>query len=475
MTQVLHSQKWNHVDSGNGKTTDLSYLPDLSYYRRILLTDERNRTALAKRSLDFDIAVSVEYRDPPLSGLLSRTRLHRVTFRDSESRNLPLEVLLKVAHSGFDVVDTARRHHPELNEAMIYQYDQMRFWNSIGLPAPLVFDLIEEEHKGVPHYYLAMEFWDGVTHDLNALALSQYAKDTVGKNQEDFVESEKDQIVRSSLETIRLFHVIGTKELRSRGHGLPFVPENLEQYFIEDRGRRYFDRYLRLRLEQGLGSNYSEDLNTILGIFCGLLKPLIEPFHDKRALLYSQGDEYLHHLQYRQTNGNRITGMFDSDHVMMTRPEYSLAKLLTSHLLNLSLDQELAYVENVFLDAPQGERYSEVIKTGNIIRDYVLVSLATRLFDIGKRASDALVNDQRNARFVTGVVFRPHKITFPLKEYTPVSARYPTVSESLTTQTKALQERLNKVEQGRLDNALFPKDKEVIKELHYFLDRYSFL
>lgn len=461
-------------DLGNLDSMSYLDLPDPEYYPRILF-NEQNRNGIASRyGLDPEDIASAEYSNLSFPGFLSRTRLYRVTFRDSEKRNLPLEILLKVAHPGFTNTDISRRHHEELESSMVYQYNQMRFWNAIGLPAPLVFDLSKGEHRGVVHYYLAMEFWDGNTHDLNVLALDQYARNTTsgGKNQQDFVESEKDNIILSSLEAIRRFHVVGTKEARTRRIDV-FTPHDVHRYFVEDRGALYFDKYLRLKLEVG-----ASDIEETLHSFCQVLIPLLEPFSVVEKYRYSQGDEYLHHFQYRQhNNGHRVTGIFDADHAMMTRPEYSLAKLLTSHLLDLSLEQELEYVKSTFFssDAPQGERYLGLGPTRDSMRDYVLISLATRLFDMGKRASHALREDHANARIVTGLTFKPHKTTFPLKEYVPPSVRYPIINDSISVQTRALQDRLDRTERGELGGILHSRDVEHVKGLHNFLARNNLL
>ena len=322
-----------------------------------------------------------------------------------------------------------------------------------------------------------MEYWDGTTHDLNVLALNNYARNTSlsGINHQSFVDSENDAIINSCLDAIRRFHVIGTKEARFRTEQV-FVPEDLEQYFVEDRGRLYFDKYLKFKSIRGLGINGGEGN---LDLFCRVLLPLLEPLFDRQWFLYSQGDEYLHHFQYRQlSNGHRVSGIFDSDHVMMMKPEYSFAKLLTSHLLDLDLGKEIEYVESTFFspdDAPQGERYNRLISGRGIIRDYILVSLATRLFDIGKRASHALFADQINARFVTGVSFKPHKIEFPLKQFVPPSVNYPTIKDSIAVQTRNLMDRLVRVDQGELDCILHPQDVENIRKLQLFLTQNQLL
>ena len=448
-------------------------LPDPEYYRRVLFS-EQNRSEIASRyGIVFEDLASVEYSNLTFGGLLSRTRLHRVAFRDSEKRNLPLELLLKVAHPGFRSTDISRRHHVELGESMNYQYNQMRFWNVIGLPAPLVFDLSEGDHQGVVRYYLAMEFWDGNTHDLNVLALNQYAKDTSqdGRDQQPFVDSEKDKIITSSLEAIGKFHVIGTKEARTRKIQV-FTPDNMYRYFVEDRGIPYFDKYLKLKSGSNMG--FTEE---ILDSFCQVLLPFLEPFLMTEKNRYSQGDEYLHHFQYRHSNGHKVTGIFDADHVMMIRPEYSLAKLLTSHLLDLGFEQELGYVESAFFspNAPQGERYLGLGSRRDTMKDYVLVSLATRLFDIGKRASHALRDDQVHTRIVTGLTFKPHKIEFPLKEYVPPSVRYPSINDSISVQIRALQDRLTRIEEGEFNDVLYPRDIEHVKCLYSFLTKNSLL
>ncbi len=464
----------NHLDTLS--STSYPYLPDIQYYHGVL-SNEQNRKEIASRyDIDFEDLTSVEYSNLSFVGLLNRTRLYRVTFRDFEKRNLPLELLLKVAHLGFRTTDISRRHHVELGESMMYQHDQIRFWNAASLPAPLVFDLNCVDHQGVVHYYLAMEFWDGNTHDLNVLALNQYARNTSQdkKNQQLFVDSEKDNIVTSSLGAMRKFHVIGTKEARTKGMHV-FVPEDLNRYFIEDRGRLYFERYLKLKSAQGMGLNGVEET---LNSFCRILLPILEPLFDTQRNLYSQGDEYLHHFQYRQSsNGHKLTGIFDSDHVMMMRPEYSFAKLLTSHLLDLDFNNELTYVESTFFspNAPQGERYNRLISGKDVIRDYILISLATRLFDIGKRASHALREDYINTRIVTGVTFKPHKIEFPLKEYVPPSVKYPSVKDSIAVQTRALQDRLTMIERGEFNDILHPQDRENIKGLQQFLIRNNLL
>src|SRR3989344_223245 len=187
----------------NKGSNNYAYLPGLEYYLGVLC-NEQNREEMFSRwgGVSLEDVTSVEYSPLLYGGFSNRTRLYRVTFRDFEKRNLPFELLLKIAHSGFEVVDISKRHHVKLTEAMDYQYDQMRFWNIVGLPAPLVLDLRGEEHRGIDYYYLVMEYWDGTTHDLNVLALNQYARNTLqnGIDQQSFVDSERHKIISSSLE-----------------------------------------------------------------------------------------------------------------------------------------------------------------------------------------------------------------------------------------------------------------------------------
>ena len=161
----------------------------------------------------------------------------------------------------------------------------------------------------------------------------------------------------------------------------------------------------------------------------------------------------------------------------MMRPEYSFAKLLTSHLLDLDFNNELTYVESTFFspNAPQGERYNRLISGKDVIRDYILISLATRLFDIGKRASHALREDYINTRILTGVTFKPQKLEFRLKEYVPPSVKYPSVKDSIAVQTRALQDRLTMIERGEFNDILHPQDRENIKGLQQFLIRNNLL
>ncbi len=429
------------------------------FFRRIL-SSRRNLTLLGRKYQSFDPneIVSVEYRDPPFKGLVNRNELTRVTFRTESKDTAPLEVLLKTTRHGADEMDISNRHHKQL-ESMRYQLAQMMFWDDFSLPTPIVFGLARERpQKGFTNYTLMMEFLDGITFDLHILALNQirgfldgeevpkqltYDKIAASKSA---VELEIRSIIKSSLEANTRFHEIKESDIRNHNPSL-FSPHDTIKYYLIQRGEHYARRLINYVIQaQPFGTIKFKVTETraeeLVEELTQLLKPFIIPFTDLERLCHAHGDEYLHHFQYNGRNGDRNSVVFDADHTMRTRPEYSHAKILTSFLLDLNIEQEIEYLEGAFKHG----RYNPNLfgDFDQVTNDYAFISIALRLFDMGKRASNALIDSATDARIVTGVSYRPHKLRLPsdLANRIPPSVKYPDVPNSLAIQGRHLSERL---------------------------------
>ncbi|MBI2107002.1 hypothetical protein HYT57_03380 [Candidatus Woesearchaeota archaeon] len=449
----------NHNSNGL-ESTALLYTPSVEYYREILARDYVIEQ-LARRGYDFNIddIASEQSADLGIGGTLNRrTHLKKVVLRDAAQNTLPLRIFLKIASEinlGTDA-SLANRHH-ELSDSMLYQYEQMRLWNSLGLPTPIVFGLDTVNHQRVTYYQLAMESWDGSTHDLNLLALRELgnrirgSRKTYGPDEQAAylrqLDEEKSFIVNSSLNTVRAFHIIGTEGLRNLTK-LPtlgiFCHDDVEEYFLRKRAINYASQFYRYT------HNMEKDESVprlFLEKTVASLVHLVEPFRDESRYVYAQGDEYPQHFQFFSGfNGNRLSGIFDADHAMMTIPVYSYAKLLTSSLLNLTFEEELSYLSQVFsFEHPcSGGIYPSHL-FGNldmIQRDYVLTSLLTRFFNLGKKAADTYVHPQHHLRYESGISYSPGRTRFPIRDLIPVSVSYPSADYEIETQKKALETRL---------------------------------
>jgi len=471
---VEGQEVYRNGNFGNG-ANQFSPLPNLDYYMRIL-NEPGNRGKILRLHPDADFIdlAGIKYTSPPLTGLLSRTALQRVTLFDGNGNDIDFEILLKVTRPGVQVIDTSNRHHQSFVRGMQYQYDHMKFWNSVGILSPIVLDLSSVDHERQTYYYLAMEFWDGMTHDLNVLALEASKSGIMSSHKLDpeqkreyarAIDEERSEIVNSSIMAIREFHLLGTQRLPDTPTLDVFIPDDVETYFLQKRGIHYLRRLLTygttLEGRMVFQPKYvQKDIEGLLREFSDLFMPLLEPFFMSEKFVYAQGDEYLHHLQFRDMSGSRETGMFDSDHVMMTRPEYSYAKLLTSHLLNLKLEEEMKFVLSAFFS--RGENYdpTHFVSANRTLGDYLVVSLITRLLDMGKRASDGLINVPSNARLVSGVSYDNQGIRSSIPEgFIPSSVRYPDVVNSLRTQISSLDDRLGRIGRGEFNDILINRER----------------
>lgn len=476
--------------SGRNLVRDIPLAFTEADFFKVLLTSGSNLEKLKRHYPSLDIASidSVEYKDPPSTGLIERTKLKRITFRGHDGRSLPLELLLKVAEQGtFRKGDIGYRHHKRVMSSMDYQKRQMEFWNSIGLRAPLVFGLME--HGGNP--LLFMEFLDGNSHDLNVIALKEARRtlDTIDltSDNENKVDShrkaladEENSIVNSSIDVVRMFHLHGTRELKQLNRLKTvletYQPRDVEEYYLIQRGKHYFGRLLELFAKGKVLDDpkfKQEDISRLVAEFSQLLRPFIGPFADLDKLVYAQGDEYLHHLQYSNRNGERDSVMFDADHVMLTRPEYSYAKLLTSYLLALTYEREYSFLEQAFFP-PHDHGYPSHKNTSKVIRDYSYIAIFNRLCDMGRRASDDIVNSATSVRFARrGFIYNPIKVRFPVSDHIPQLVTYPSVKESILIQREQLADRLSHLAS---DSKFFGReDRSNADNLRRFLTDYGII
>ena len=428
---------------------------------------------------DIDGITGVQYSPYDDASLLRRSVLHRLTLKGE--RPIPLELISKIGVEDEEVIDISNRLHESVRESAIFQYNQMKFWNTAKLPAPLVLGLRHRREEGHDCYYLVMEFWPGPTHDLNLLALRQARKslDTAGVMQRDLenilnnyraaIDGEVETIVKSAIDAVRTFHLVGTKEIKkpvNERFNKKVMPVNVEEFYLDKRGLHYLKlltQYLSSAGFSGNGRNNKRvGMEELEKRFIDSFRVMLRPFNEKNRLYYAQGDEYFHHSQFLSRNGERKSGLFDADHVTWTRPEYSHAKMLTSHLLGLSKEDELRYAIYAFFPDDRNEKYDRRLFTRDgVIRDYVLASIKTRFFDIGKRASDGIRNRERSETLCFGGVPFPkmHKLNFPVLPHVPSAVNYPSVPETINLQKRALEDRFNAVENRDAGYGLITEDE----------------
>ena len=123
--------------------------------------------------------------------------------------------------------------------------------------------------------------------------------------------------------------------------------------------------------------------------------------------------------------------------------------MLTSHLLGLNPAKELIYLMHAFFPEDSPDKYDRRLFTREqIIKDYALVSLATRFFDIGKKAADTIINQERlESSWHRGWSYpKMHKVRFPVPEHIPVAVNYPPFNEIIDMQKEMLEDRFGAAE-----------------------------
>ena len=163
---------------------------------------------------------------------------------------------------------------------------------------------------------------------------------------------------------------------------------------------------------------------------------------------------------------------------MMIPPGYSFSKTLTSYLTELDIREEAELIGYAY--QPESDQtYERFSGKQEFVRDYLRLSVLTRLLDMGKRASDASHNTLRNARFTKeGVPYtvRSSRVRFPVRQHIPKVVHYPSVRDSLNSQREALDERLTCAERRlAFGEYLNDDDRRHIRTLHEFLKQYELL
>ena len=395
-----------------------------------------------------------DFEEMPVPGPLVRSRLHLYTLKGV--RPVPLQLLSKIVFSGGIFYNIDERMNRGLEESVKFQFEQMRFLNACGLPIPLVIGYKSKREDKINCHHLVTEYWPGPTHDLSILALNEaealLRQSSIPKGEIDIhravIENEKKAIIMSGIDTIRAFHLHGTGETRrpvNEGFlsGLPV--SDVEDYHLRNRGVYYLKWILH-----GLNPEREDENDAELyDRFTDTFRRLLKPFEHKGKRYFAQGDEFLHHFKFLRNNGERGSGLFDFDRNVLTHPAYSYAKLITTYLLKLNLGDEIKFLNYAFFPNNSNERYDRKIFTAHeVMRDYLLISIASRFYDIGKRFFDKQLNVEREEEnSLRGWNFpSEHRIRFPVKRHVPLSVKYPRVDKAIELQKKALMERFNKIE-----------------------------
>jgi len=242
-------------------------------------------------------------------------------------------------------------------EEVAYRQKHMDFWNEVALPAPYLIGVARElDTNGDYAVGLITEFWPGVTHDLDVLAIhkrmeqvevlirSEFTPESRReKLLEEFgkLEEMRTNIVRSVLSTIDEFAVIGTEALEmhrglwkdTRHTDFEFYKKKVLDYFsVAHDWHCVVDKKLDLKGQK----------RRLRREFAKYMDPIVQAVADQTKFVYAQGDEFLHHFQYRKfTNGSSTklrSGVFDADHACFNRLERSRSKILLSPLLNFNYE-----------------------------------------------------------------------------------------------------------------------------------------
>lgn len=243
-----------------------------------------------------------------------------------------------------------------------YRGKHMSFWNELGLYAPYLFGikkLIDRDSRKFAIGILT-DYLDGATHHLDILAIN--ARREVIDNQlsspfltpyiKDGLEEEDRQlkailkgIPASALRTINDFAVIGTDALKGA--------KDIE---TKELGA---DEYLR-KVVRYFNSAYKwhckvypnpEASSTEMGRkFRNSMKVLLSRIVVPERFVYTQGDEFLHHFQYRRvvdrnSKDTLVSVLFDADHARLSPIERARSKALLAPYLDLDYEGFVEYIK----------------------------------------------------------------------------------------------------------------------------------
>ncbi|MBI1972819.1 hypothetical protein HYS50_02335 [Candidatus Woesearchaeota archaeon] len=277
----------------------------------------------------------------------------------------------------------------DLASRVEYEAKNLRYWNLIGLPSPYFFELLREdvavrgEEKPQEAFSLLMSHVSAPTHDLDIFMIDDKIAQYRNRLEDPFLdpaqkghlphyiqqlENEKDRIIESILRTQIRCQLLGTYHLKDIGKTLSLDPKRAEDPVAKE--LRAISYYLRVHhfyelVRAGKISVDTARQGVLLpeeetsfkmkeAAFLSALTPLFQYLYADTSLLrYIHGDEYLHHYAYKyRREGEALyrdlqlrrevpihSVMFDATDACMGLPEFGLAKILLSYLVDYPPDK----------------------------------------------------------------------------------------------------------------------------------------
>ena len=417
----------------------LDELRDKSYYS-LQLNGKLARLGVPVSGID-----SIIIREPESSSPTARSELYNIDLLGANGQ-LIRRLFLQTYFTGMKntgIFSSPISAVQEANDAdklgeFKHREGHMLFWNDIGLCAPYLFAVKRLVDKsGEFAVGLITDNWDGATHHLDILAINS-RKETIDEQlsrplvqdklhlkgqlleERNRLENLEKEILSSVLRTINDFASDGTDALKgAKNLDVNKMTLDYDQYLRKV--LRYFNSAYRWHCR--VSPDIKADMNELSKKFRDSIKVVLNRIVKPERFIYAQGDEGLHHYQYRyliDRNGEDtlVSGVFDADHTRLSAIERSRAKALLAPYLGISYDDYRSFVEEANadleerlktrVDGSEAKNRLGYIKSGDpsVMLLHDLWAVYEGVCNIGRAAEDDSPNNirstlSRESRIVT--------------------------------------------------------------------------
>jgi len=382
----------------------------------------------------------------------------------------PLRVARDISTENRDIEILIRKNLEDMKlreKKIAYQFEHLEFWEKIGINTPRIFDYVssemlvnnktdievlkklqggefnESEKSTIVSEALIQDFWPGLSYDLEIITIQnliaskdlqridkftpEYEKIILGGEVEK-LKSELDSIVVSTLESLAKLSILGTYHINTNWKSLHLdTPSNPVKYY----GKKLHNFTTSLILWNQINSNslnldvladreeylnVRRDINEKLRDIQDVLDFVLSPFLRKNLFVYTHGDENFSNFQEHNINSNvsndnskRNTGIFDADRVQKTLYSRSIARILSSHLIDLPLDGVMSYFNrhrNHLDNFVNGNTpYKSIINLGPTPeKDFLLLYLNELMSSMGRKSLDSLFYKKHSEKFWNRII-----------------------------------------------------------------------